>query len=738
MKRKKIASLVCVVAIGLSSCEVEPIQTEKGGLSTTICLKVRAEEQDDITTRAINENEIADLHVLVYNSKGELTGKAYGIGSTITLSTLCGKGNHIYVIANTANEKLFESSTVVTEAELKELTTGKLASWDEIGTNDRLIMTGSKEVDIDPSTTTITGGISVFRIAAKVTLTITAKENSNITIYNYRILGLPRQSYYVVRPLKTENEAVDEYITGNDAVVLTNKEDWTVSPVIPVVAADNNVISTTFYMYENRCGSHNEYTTQEQKIRYSENSRRDSASCVQIVGEDPKSALIWRVCLGADPIKNYNIKRDKSYTYDIILSHDKADARVSVTSLLEPIKGGNENCYMLQSGASVDVPVERANEGTIEIDGSIFDSKKNYYQIKSNTVWEAELVWESSPNLITLTNNSGTGALNTQTSAKNAFTVTASSSIPEGNAVVAVKNKTTGDILWSWHIWVTDYQGDFMTLNNEDWEHEYDPAPDFAETWGVVKSYIMDRPLGAASNTKDQLASCGLYYQWGRKDPFPGLGQKLGSWTANNADPVMVYNKQGNEVYTMKASVNIPADKTNNLTSAIRNPFTFYTSPNDIYDWFATKKGNDLLWGQNSTMNPGRKTVYDPCPKGWRVPYFKQYTSPMMALIEQANDPGGHDYHTYSSSTSGVTYGVAFTRSDTYVKNFWHYTGMRSFKTGNFESVGKNTGSNAYSYHWLATSMGTKSSVSVVMISGIQYHSQDSRATGMPLRCQKE
>ena len=79
--------------------------------------------------------------------------------------------------------------------------------------------------------------------------------------------------------------------------------------------------------------------------------------------------------------------------------------------------------------------------------------------------------------------------------------------IKQGNAVIGAYD-ADGELIWSWHIWATDYDPD-------------------AEGGTVdFNGYtLMNRNLGALANdnsTTDKiLASYGLYYQWGRKDPFP-------------------------------------------------------------------------------------------------------------------------------------------------------------------------------------------------------------------------
>ena len=70
-----------------------------------------------------------------------------------------------------------------------------------------------------------------------------------------------------------------------------------------------------------------------------------------------------------------------------------------------------------------------------------------------------------------------------------------------GNAVIGLFD-AAGNCIWSWHIWSVDY----------------DPAT-MAQTYssGAV---FMDRNIGALTTDCTQPSSRGLYYQWGRKDPF--------------------------------------------------------------------------------------------------------------------------------------------------------------------------------------------------------------------------
>ena len=133
-----------------------------------------------------------------------------------------------------------------------------------------------------------------------------------------------------------------------------------------------------------------------------------------------------------------------------------------------------------------------------------------------------------------------------------------------GNAVIAAKN-SKGTILWSWHIWCAE----------EGWQEQvyYNDA-----------GTMMDRNLGATSATPGDVGALGLMYQWGRKDPF------MGSASISEAkDP------KSTGVWSFLSSKCTQAESE-------QNPMTYYSMDFPDGNWKIAK------------------TVYDPCPAGWRVP----------------------------------------------------------------------------------------------------------------------
>lgn len=166
----------------------------------------------------------------------------------------------------------------------------------------------------------------------------------------------------------------------------------------------------------------------------------------------------------------------------------------------------------------------------------------------------------------------------------------------EGNAVIAAYSGAngTGNILWSWHIWCTDTPADEKYPNNA--------------------GSLMDRNLGALAASGD-LAN-GLFYQWGRKDPFTGSATR-------SAKAEMAANGSGITAKTTNSS-------RGTIEYSIKNPYTFLagtSSNNSDWLWSNPKVGTNWqlsnpnedysLWYGGADV----KTKYDPCPPGYMVPY---------------------------------------------------------------------------------------------------------------------
>ena len=230
-----------------------------------------------------------------------------------------------------------------------------------------------------------------------------------------------------------------------------------------------------------------------------------------------------------------------------------------------------------------------------------------------------------------------------------------------GNAVVTLHNGSIANpVYWSWHIWVTDSEVEtvrYVTAQDNTAAYNY---INYAPNDHVIDSEFMDRNLGALdafpsvvnanSPSVQELnkikVSGGMQYQWGRKDPIPSFINPDGSsysiylgntnaagqtsYTELNGGNyesrfVVPYNSYANNVIlTDKIS-----DKVSKVLSySVKNPLVFMIPSKQapphknmpIYtngtDWLIDEANiASDRWGRAD-----RKSPFDPCPEGWRVP----------------------------------------------------------------------------------------------------------------------
>ena len=259
----------------------------------------------------------------------------------------------------------------------------------------------------------------------------------------------------------------------------------------------------------------------------------------------------------------------------------------------------------------------------------------------------------------------------------------------EGNAVIAAKD-ADGNILWSWHIWFTD-QPQAQVYNNN-------------------AGTMMDRNLGATSATPGDVGALGLLYQWGRKDPF------LGSSSIHNDSKA-----DAKSTIIWPAAV-LTSSSTGTVDYVISHPTTFvYSSPSLGSDWHYSSR-DDALW----TTSDNAKSIYDPCPAGWRVPDGGENGEWTRAFGSLSSF---EDESLYDSTTEGVNF-AGMLGSAAFI---WHpATGSRFYSTGDLDSVGKS------GTYWAVSPNGNFACCHYLGSDGfISPISYGFRASGQPVRCIK-
>lgn len=748
-----------MLSIIVASCQPDnQVNTQEDGLPAVIRLEVTGEEQVDATTRAVNEDKINDLHILVYDNKGKLIGQQYNTGSSVTVKTHSAKGCAIYAVANTGKPNLFNGNNdVYLESQLKKAVFS-LSTWDELNKGTHLPMTGSiSKVDIAAGTQTVTGGIKVSRMAAKVTLNIgvATHSNSNITITDYTIHHLPRNSYYIPHPLSTESGIIDSNtFPGEDAMDATNDAHWANSPQTTV---NSTTVSTTFYMFENRRGVINSITKQNNKNNANAPER---STYVDINGTIDDVKANWKIYLGANNTSNFNIKRNCQYKYTITLEiTGKADTRISIDikNIINLSNDGLANCYL----SSIDNQWYEF-DATIRGNGQITDyaaqqykglslmpstisSADNAVKIPATQIQDAVVVWETAKGLINwIIWDVNSGYIKFKTGTQ------------KGNALIAVRD-IDKNILWSWHIWRTN-NVDLATLNNS---HVTNIQTNTKRSWyngtnaGVRNIKLMDRNLGAAFDGSLDFPDCignnGLQYQFGRKDPFPS-GTIYKTESGINYGDILLYGHGSNDTEnsftilskTEKAKSDKNAKETIDYT--ILHPEVFLTNS---YNWIynaQTTGSNDwkisnCLWGDNNNSNTnsmdvipwdGGKTIYDPCPAGWRIAPVDTWTGLLKDSATSWTATISNLYTTGSWS-GGAPWGLTF--YETPSSNYFPALGYRDCTNAYLCNAGNN------GYYWYSSPSGgsdLRASYMQFYTSEVYLSQSTSRAYGFSIRCIKE
>ena len=175
-----------------------------------------------------------------------------------------------------------------------------------------------------------------------------------------------------------------------------------------------------------------------------------------------------------------------------------------------------------------------------------------------------------------------------------------------GSASIAAKSGE--EILWNWHIWITNSLPSCARMANG--------------------TRIMDTNLGAVGPGTGSLQPVGLLYQWGRKDPFPAP-YHVGYST------MMCFQPAGVITYEAKSDAT--------LDYTLSHPGTFIDVTTK---WEAS--ANNGVWA-------AEKTIYDPCPPGYRVPTLTEMSDLTLGAWDGTYyryTESATDYHFHATSRS--------------------------------------------------------------------------------------
>ena len=332
-------------------------------------------------------------------------------------------------------------------------------------------------------------------------------------------------------------------------------------------------------------------------------------------------------------------------------SEDESIATVDSNGKITAVAEGTTTITAMAGMQTAECVVTVVAESVVDMSlsgtaNSYIVSQKGAYKFKAvkgnssesvGAVSSAEVLWETFGTDVT----PNVGDLVKNVSYKDGeVTFYTTETFREGNAVIAAKD-ASGNILWSWHIWLTDEPQGQEYYNNA--------------------GTMMDRNLGAISATPGDVGAHGLMYQWGRKDPFLGPSSISGGSVAKST-------------ITWPSAVSTSSSK-GTVSYVTANPTVFIKASSSPYDWHYSSR-NHSLW----TTSDKAKSMYDPCPTGWRVPDGDNFG----VWAKATGNTWGFN-HTYNGTKEGMNFSGKFGSAST----IWYpASGYLSHSSGDVEQVG--------------------------------------------------
>ena len=387
-------------------------------------------------------------------------------------------------------------------------------------------------------------------------------------------------------------------------------------------------------------------------LRTKANAPQGSAfvNFVAVDKTDAKKKLDYRVYFGGRESSDFNVLGNTNYNYTVNFKHagiPTDDGRVPYIDPIPASENNNNllptaNCFMIAPGGAFcfDPFVFQSN-------GTSMTNDKLVSWCSIGGIKSVKLLWQTKENGdvgdpamgIANSNDDHTNIVDVKrTDGSTITTVPATgagqcfiycrtaSNTTGGSGVIAAYDgeNGTGNILWSWHVWVTDYYPDATgteTVLMPEEKRKLKLVP-VSSTDGTVAAIMMDRNLGAYEGAFDAIPkdiltmsrNNGFHFQKGRKDPFPSsyTTQKLPGvyqfTLSADAPPKHIMNRYKPDGFHAIVPLSIGSGATS-LQKAYQVPISI-------------AGGNGTTWcSDNPRPAWGTiKTIHDPCPAGWRIP----------------------------------------------------------------------------------------------------------------------
>jgi len=368
---------------------------------------------------------------------------------------------------------------------------------------------------------------------------------------------------------------------------------------------------------------------------------------------DSKKKLNYRVYLGGSSSKDFSLYDNANYIYKVTMDHTSLPVDDKRVTIIDPIPASvnnnnlvpTANCFMVVSGGAFCF-----NPYTYNINGSSNENTllKTWCggsgDVPATPIKSVKVLWQTleegdlgdpvlgvvnlyAPKILG-DDHTNIVDLKLGDSYKNArIYCRVAPNTTGGSGLIAAYDgeNGTGNILWSWHIWVTDYN---PSSTGTETVLEENMRKQVYKLNGTSQLPMMDRNLGAVAGyvnvpkeELDRSKANGLMYQWGRKDPFRSsfTNKELGNIPVPNeiSKPYegILSCYRGDGITFASLALDF-ANRAASYQAAYRTPEILYKPSSGDVTWLSNRDTDFYnSWG----MNNENKGLHDPCPSGWRV-----------------------------------------------------------------------------------------------------------------------
>lgn len=596
----------------------------------------RASSPSDIPENVTSEEkEIHDVWVFQYDAKTQellIKPRYYIITDQTELESLpvslkAGAASTVYVVTNTGYENWANDGTDELWQKFKSLAQLKkqtLPTAFPLRSIDKVLipMSGtSVEVTVTSGTTV---EVPVSRMYAKLKVKVKMlKEDMELNSINVKQIPNICQVETLAGDGKEEPVTAVQFPEGttfnslafaaSDMEEDDNKEKWAI-----------------FYLPETLQGE----TAGQEGSQKSDNVPANALT-VDIATKINGETRVYTAYPGGNSYNNFNIQRNQVYRMTVTITGEKKQYQPS------------SNCFVVKPHTSLSFePYYRVETGGGYNFSEYLNPKKEELKIASvGIIWQTKDCIGDNTNGTLVRLGEDTGDIHRK------IHVDAGE---KGNALIAAYN-SKGDIIWSWHIWVTDHEPDNLGKAVTYYTYDWDEAGIHPERPRIQGYAVMSCNLGALADTQSgeaqynhwellrypaqQTQAFGLLYQWGRKDPFPPLRQ-IASLRQDYSDGHTDFhygNDNQTEVHKTATTTEdgylfhsvIGSELKGAVKYAIANPTVFICGTNVAYhdgdfqadetyiseisnyfnqgDWCPEGESDDCLWGGLKPATAGMK-----------------------------------------------------------------------------------------------------------------------------------